>query len=639
LLLALAALAPRAWAINPEAVPIPGYNLHVRIVDGVTGALLPVRVSIVDAEGRSVYPLPRRSHLYHDTYFGLKYFYAEDEFTVIVPSGTTTVRAMHGFEYRTIEQTVEVEDDTDLTLELLPFLDMPSLGWRSGDTHVHMNHTGIDTYELTTPDVFLMQRAEDVHMVHVLENGVNFIGAPDPASTPDHLIYFAVEYRSAFWGHMDILGTSGLTSYGCCSRGGYAFPMNLDLTAQARSLGGTVIFAHPITVDRSEMGVIDQGWPSVGHGRELPIDVALGAIDAIDVYSYSNKNRLEFSTWYDFLNHGFRIPASAGTDTGVNGVNAPALGGYRVYAQVGNGPWTVESWLEAIRRGNSFVTNGPLIQSFKVAGAGMGSVVPLSTEQARHVRCTFDVSSQWSIDVATILVNGSPKAYIYAGSQDKSRIQGDVTVDTGGGSAWIALKVMGYKPNPFTIGQDMVAHSNPVYITVSGKPILFGGPDPLYYVDWINDVWNIALGKGFATTSDRDLTEARLTQARNIILNRTIVGPDRDPTVLPPPPEDGSQVDLLPEGSASAVTRLSARVLPGGRGITFGFGDGAPAPESFELYDVVGRRVASRRIDQGEASSGSWSWTPSEGPLRAGVYFAVFRRQEWSGSLRVVVVT
>lgn len=621
----------------PEALPEPSHELRVRISDGTTGGPLAARMIVIASDGRMTYPAPRASSLYHEAYFGHRYFYADGEFSLRVPAGRTIIRAFCGFEYLAEIDTIDVQADTEHAIILSRFVDMPHNGWRSGDTHVHMSHGGLNVYDLTPADMHLMQRGEDLNVVNSLDNSIEFTGNIHELSTPDHVLYFGIEYRSAFWGHLGVLGVTQSTSYGCCSKGQPAFPMNVDLAAQARAAGGTVIFAHPITMSRGEMGILDQGWPSVGHGRELPIDVALGDVDAIDVVSYSNLNRKEFQIWYDLLNHGFRIPATAGTDAAVNRFIDPPLGGYRVYAKVPAGSWTYANWLEAIRRGESFVTNGPLITRFTVMDRPMGSVITLDPE-VTSVPFSVDVVSQWPVGQVQIIVNGQMQLILYPGA-NPYRVTGTGTVQTGGKSAWIAVHATGQTANPFTIGSIQYAHGNPIYIDVPGKPIRFGGPNALTYVEWIDEVWALALAKGFASNADRDLTAWRVDEARRLIRARTIHAAGRDPVDDPPTPEEGHSGMNLPVEGPSQPS-ITVVVESEGHGLRFLFGPSDNRPESFELYDVTGRRLATRRLDQRQSAAGSWTWTANGSgvTLSSGIYFAVFRGHDWSRTLQVAVV-
>jgi hypothetical protein len=267
----------------------------------------------------------------------------------------------------------------------------------------------------------------------------------------------------------------------------------------------------------------------------------------------------------------------------------------------------------------------------------MGSVIAQGPE-VTTAGFSLDIVSQWPLGVAQIIVNGAPQVYLYP-TGNPYRITATGTVETGGRSAWIAVHVSGMTPNPFTIGSIQFAHSNPVYISVPGKPLVFDGPDALYYVEWINDVWSLAQTKGFASNADRNLTAARLDEAKRVIRSRTIHAAGREPVETPPTPENGAHGDGL-SALADGPPAISCEVQSGGRALRFLFGPSNSLPETFELYNVAGRRLATRRLDQRQTAGGSWTWNESGSgvTLSSGVYFAVFRGHDWSRTLQVTVV-
>lgn len=630
--MALAAvLAAEVRSAPPAAQPWPSARLHLVLVDGTTGQPVPARVDVIGADGMHYFPTPRSSHFYHEAYFGHRYFYAEGECDLDVPPGDTVIRVFHGFEYGPVVRELDVREDVTARVELFRQFDMPASGWRSGDTHVHLAHGGLNVYNLTSADIFLMQRAEDLHVASVLENGYGFSGHSDPLSTDNYRLFFGIEYRSAFWGHLGVLGTSALTSFGCCSRGQPAYPMNVDLSNRAHELGGTVIFAHPITLARSDIGITDQGWPSVGHGRGLPVDVALGAVDAIDVFSYSNRDKIELKTWYDLLNHGFHLPATAGTDASMNRFIDPPLGGYRVYARVGS-DWSYEGWLAAIRRGESFVTNGPLIREFRVADQPPGSVVSRPAG-AKSFGYYYDVVSAWPITSAWIVVNGRPTVRLLSIGGDSRRLNGFGTMTLPAGSAWVALRIDAASTDGFTIGGDLMAHTSPVYVEVPGLPVRFGGANPMEYVQWVDDVLDLAVARGFSSAEERETVLQRCIRAREILFDRTILTPNKVGETGPDP-EFPAGADAGLEASAAVV----AEPNPSRSNWTFRFGHEAPAPEFMELYDVTGRRLTARRVRLDDLGPDGWTWSPeADGlDLRPGVYYARFLGPGWSRSLRLI---
>ena len=86
--------------------------------------------------------------------------------------------------------------------------------------------------------------------------------------------------------------------------------------------------------------------------------------------------------YYDFLNTGFKVTASAGSDVPWGG----SVGEVRLYAYIGDQPFTADAWFEAVRRGHTFTTNGPMVD-FRVDDALPGRRDHCSKENRKlHVK-------------------------------------------------------------------------------------------------------------------------------------------------------------------------------------------------------------------------------------------------------------
>ena len=115
---------------------------------------------------------------------------------------------------------------------------------------------------------------------------------------------------------------------------------------------------------------------------ELPVDVALGKVDYMEILGFSD-HRSTARVWYQLLNLGYRIPAAGGTDAMANysSLRGP-VGMNRVYARVPDGEVTPEKWLAALKAGRSFATNGPLL-GFTLGGAQIGDELQFNAAQPR----------------------------------------------------------------------------------------------------------------------------------------------------------------------------------------------------------------------------------------------------------------
>src|SRR5208282_3413609 len=71
--------------------------------------------------------------------------------------------------------------------------------------------------------------------------------------------------------------------------------------------------------------------------NELPVDVALGKVDYMEILGFSD-HRSTAQVWYRLLNLGYRIPAAGGTDAMANfaSLRGP-VGMNRTYVRVPDG--------------------------------------------------------------------------------------------------------------------------------------------------------------------------------------------------------------------------------------------------------------------------------------------------------------
>ncbi|HEY3790073.1 MAG TPA: hypothetical protein VGL71_14530, partial [Urbifossiella sp.] len=105
-------------------------------------------------------------------------------------------------------------------------------------------------------------------------------------------------------------------------------------------------------------------------GGEALVAAILGKIDAIEIASFSPT----IMEWIHRLwSAGFRIPLIGGSGKDRNGIS---LGQMRTYARLKEGEaFSYKAWIEAVRTGRAFVTNGPLlVEEFEpISGSGWQS--------------------------------------------------------------------------------------------------------------------------------------------------------------------------------------------------------------------------------------------------------------------------
>ena len=122
--------------------------------------------------------------------------------------------------------------------------------------------------------------------------------------------------------------------------------------------------------------------------------------------SYNSDEDLSAELWYRLLNCGLKLSACVGTDALLDRSTEP-LGGDRVYVKTA-GPLTMQSWLDGLKSGRSFVTNGP-IPTLEVNGKGPGETCELA--EAGKVRVAVTVESYVPFNKIEVIVNGKVAAH------------------------------------------------------------------------------------------------------------------------------------------------------------------------------------------------------------------------------------
>jgi hypothetical protein len=209
-----------------------------------------------------------------------------------------------------------------------------------------------------------------------------------------------------------------------------------------------------------------------------------------------------FGIWYRFLNCGYRLPASAGTDN--IGMGVGVWKGYnRVYAKL-DGPLTVENWLAALKQGRSFVTNRPLL-FVTVDGKEPGAELAISSGPAAGADVEIHAVSATPISRIDILHQGRvlKRIGVDPPATDIRRNE-KITVPKSG---WLAVRCLGRGENANLSPAFALAHTSPFYIIVDGQPIR-SPEDARYFYD------------RFSEFVDRSLPRVKNEQIRRILQSK-----------------------------------------------------------------------------------------------------------------------
>lgn len=420
-----------------------------------------------------------------------------------LPPGDYTFAASKGLEYERVRLPVKVtlEGPSNVTLPLRRFENFEARGWFPGDTHLHFPDPAGVRYEmecegLRVCSLLLLKsgyrngRPGEGHFW----NAEHFTGRLSPVSDSRHFIKVGEEFRHGLLAHLIFqnlasivwpVSTGGLRESGA---GGFDWPLMLHAAADARSQGALVSWAH---------------WPY--PSLEAPLDIALGRIDSLDLLTtgspfahhpilveiYKMHGPAVYSlapidVYYHYLNCGFRLAASAGSDK--MALNPP-LGSARTYVKT-DGPLSYEAWVEGIRRGCTFITTAPLLE-FSVNGKEPGETLKLEPGAAR-LKIRARAVSLEPYDVLEVIYNGRVVGSAEpSGAHSEARLAFDVDVDRGG---WLAARAHGKKMLPYGETwwqQPVFAHSSPVYVDMPGRPAPAAASAKLlleqlgYFEDWV----------------------------------------------------------------------------------------------------------------------------------------------------------
>jgi len=447
------------------------------ITDERSGEQLAARVAVTDPYGRTIPIDGNQSQL---EYLEKQWCYTDGSFSVTTSHKGGTIEIMRGPETVPLEISFGKGSKNQI-IELHRWTDMAKKGYMKGDIHIHYPYS---------ETAHLQMKAEDLNIVNVLivENSGNknpFIGQIDSSSTPGHSVYMDQEVRDWQMGHCTLLGLSSRVT-------GYSAVGGVNLLAGNNNPHR--LLAHALDETHRQGGFVAWSHFSNLPGSELPIAVALGKVDAIELMTFDDPTRLPShrSAWtnsgfsqaefpimrgidlyYQFLNAGFRLPIAAGTDKPAM-VDLP-MGSNRFYGFT-NGDTSYKAWLSALKSGSGFITNSPIL-TFEVDGHSWGDVVNFHEPKKVHAKVT--AQSILPLTNIEIVVNGRVVKQESVFAKDNPPVDGvysmsleaDLQLDK---SSWISARIVDASNNRIPVlprDLSVFAHTNPVYFLKDGARI------------------------------------------------------------------------------------------------------------------------------------------------------------------------
>jgi hypothetical protein len=474
-------------SMTAGAKPATPGTLQLTLLDEASGRPTPARVELLDAQHQGYvaqdalpidgdcvdrdipadYTLERAiavmSKQFVNPYTKTVQFYSVGKSFVSMPPGDYRLIVRKGPEFQLQKRDVHINsgETVDLKVQMSRWINLPAEGWYSADDHLHIARP---VKELN-PFISKWMQAEDVHVANLLEwgmvrhfhNALQYaFGEEGQYREGDYILATGQENpRTHFRGHTIILG--GKTPINVPE----AYVIYQLFWQEAERQGALKGYAHFGKYEGAEYG--------------LSMDLPGRLLNFIEVLQFEHG---VYDVWYDILNMGFRMTPTAGTDYPCGDASVP--GRERFYTQV-PGPLTYEAWLDGVRKGRTFVTNGPMLD-FHINGKGIGDEVLLNKpgKVLLEGRVRFDLTRD-DVGRLDVIVNGSPVESYTRGSRP-----GEITFQLPyefTSTSWVALRALGGKMDealgrfaPFFVDPTSQAHTAPIYVTIQGAPPLSAQP-------------------------------------------------------------------------------------------------------------------------------------------------------------------
>lgn len=363
-------------------------------------------------------------------------------FDMALSPGPWQIGIRRGVEHEVIFEEITIESGRTLEKTLRPrrWVDMRRHGWWSGDDHVHCRILSDQDAERLMAWV----QAEEVHLANVVKMG-------DIYRTYFEQRGFGPDYRVI---DDDYILSPGQECPRTHDQIGHTLAMNI--TAMVRDTDRYFLYDTVFDAVHAQGGL--SGYAHVNSGafhvhRDMSVNVPKEKVDFVEILQF---NHLGTDLYYDFLNLGCKLTASAGSDVPWGGT----VGEVRAYAFLGDQSFTADHWFEAFAKGHTFTTSGPMLE-FRVDDALPGDEIQVdSPEQNLEIHARAWGEPQRMAPVRLEIVRHG-EVIRSAESTDPAdpAVEIDFSLPAEDGY-WIAARALA--------GNGTHAHTTPVYVVRDG---------------------------------------------------------------------------------------------------------------------------------------------------------------------------
>jgi hypothetical protein len=273
-------------------------------------------------------------------------------------------------------------------------------GWFRGDLHAHTIHSDA-IWEV--PELAAYARSQHLDFAVLSDhNTVAGLAEMDAACADDLLTIGGMELTT-FWGHALALGIRNWIDWRIIPGGRTMKQIEAEVTAS----GGLFIIAHPRGVGDPYCTGCDWTYATMMPGTARVIEIWNG-----NWISESN-NETGLAQVYEWLNEGYRLALTAGTDNHGRDLESMRYGFNAVYAE----ELSEKEILRAVRAGHLYLSTGPKLEMEATAGsqkAMMGDVLKVAGGSTVHL--IFQCSDYPPGAKLELIVDGVSKDHLLVSS-------------------------------------------------------------------------------------------------------------------------------------------------------------------------------------------------------------------------------
>ncbi len=447
-------------------------TVTLKLIDSATGRELSGLVSVADADGNrvAVRELLSRGLGLDETLPIGRWSVLAKSTTLQLPKKKLIIAALSGLETEQNQITIDLttQDRANVTLLLKRFYDASLRGYRSANTHLHLqkiSRAECDRYLLEVPqadglDLLFLSYLERAGADR--EYTSNRYTDGDLASlTKISGVTFGngEEHRHNFtgfgegYGHVMLLNIQKLIQ-----------PVSIGQGIMKRGTDGIPLQRGIDTARRDDATII---WCHNSWGREAFPNFLTGRVNAQNIFDGGPHGSYKDS-FYRYLNAGLQVPFSTGTDWFMYDFS-------RAYAEM-TGEVSVKSWLKALAAGRTYITNGPLLE-FSADGKKIGETIELEAPGKTEVKAR----AVGRVDFGRIELVRNGRVVARSPSRRVGRhYEADLSMAVEQpGPGWLALRTPPppVKDDPLLqqpvskneFGHDLFAHTSAIYVEVGGR--------------------------------------------------------------------------------------------------------------------------------------------------------------------------